>query len=65
MEEREKHHSPRRWGTVIKRTNADGQVTAYVARYVNPINKKKKSGSNSNPNSWRRRTPGSMKSIAS
>ena len=42
MEEREKHHSPRRWGTVIKRTNADGQVTAYVARYVNPINKKKK-----------------------
>lgn len=49
MEEREKHHSPRRWGTVIKRTNADGQVTAYVARYVNPINKKKKVGKQFKP----------------
>ena len=44
-----KQHGPRPWGTVIKRRNKDGRIIAYVARYVNPIDKTKKIGKQFKP----------------
>ena len=44
-----KRHRPRRWGTVIKRKDGDGHIIAYVARYVNPLDKTKKIGKQFKP----------------
>ena len=39
----------RRWGTVIKRRDENGRIIAYVARYVNPLDKTKKIGKQFKP----------------
>lgn len=46
---RKKRHGRRRWGTVIKRKDDEGQVIAYVARYVSPLDKNKKIGKQFKP----------------
>ena len=46
---RRTQHKPRRWGTVIKRKDDDGNIIAYVARYVNPLDKSKKIGKQFKP----------------
>lgn len=46
---KKKKHGRRRWGTVIKRKDDDGQVIAYVARYVSPLDKNKKIGKQFKP----------------